>query len=89
MKSFIRNVLLLSVVFYLVFSMPDIFGVGYVIDFEKEVSTGEKALRYLGEGLSINVMIKLILAVLGGVFFSLYFYLKKLERKRNNISEEK
>ncbi|MCG1023588.1 hypothetical protein [Sutcliffiella horikoshii] len=76
---FWKSFFFLTIIVYLLLSLPSILGVGYVIDWVPEATAFQKAKGYIGQGLKVNFLLKLLIAVIVALIASL------LRRKRTSI----
>lgn len=75
MFSLMTRFCLMFAAVYLLFSLPDMFGISVAIDFVPEAGLWQRLSAYATEGLKQNVVVKFAVAFLTGsaiVFLSLW-----------------
>ncbi|TYS67830.1 hypothetical protein FZC76_14825 [Sutcliffiella horikoshii] len=73
-----KSFFIITIIIYIVLSLPGIFSIGYVIDWVPEATAFQKVKGYVVEGLTTNFLFKLLIAVIVGLVASLY-------RNRNSL----
>ena len=73
-----KSFFIITIILYIVLSLPSIFSFGYVIDWVPEATAFQMVKGYVVEGLATNFLFKLLIAVLVGVVASLYRYKRSL-----------
>lgn len=67
-----KSFFIITILVYILLSLPGIFSLGYVIDWIPDATVFQKARGYVVEGLGANFLLKILIAVIAGLFTSLY-----------------
>ncbi|SDN65686.1 hypothetical protein SAMN04488053_102359 [Alkalicoccus daliensis] len=68
----IKPIILGFILAYLIISLPEMLGVGKVIDWVPESTLLQKFKVYLIEGITTNYLLKIVISVIVSVIFSMF-----------------
>ena len=68
----VRTLVAGFMIVYLLMSLPAMFGIGFVIDWNPEATFSQQWKGYVMEGLAKNYLIKIVISIIVSVIFSLF-----------------
>lgn len=73
----IKTFILAFIFMYILIGLPAMLEFGYVIDWTQEATLPQRLKGYVMEGLTNHYLIKIIISIITGAAFSLFFSKRK------------